>query len=130
MAATSFNLMINCLRNIMSKSTVNSDFVLEFFKLNVKRSTFSKVLMIASEVSLFSRFISVIISWLSLFSFFWYSSPTTSSFSTGFSFYLRNFLSSRGLFLTFYLKNRISLLRLSRSSAKRAWSSLTYLECC
>jgi hypothetical protein len=53
--------------NTITVSMILSNFDFHMFKLYKDGFTFSKVFMMAYDVSLFSRFISVIISWADLF---------------------------------------------------------------
>lgn len=101
-----------------------SNLYLHVLELNRREPTFSKVLTIAYEVSLFSLFISVIISWADLFSCFCTSSPIISSSYSGRIFSTRNFFSSWGFFFTFYFSPITSVIRLARSLLKTSCSLL------
>jgi hypothetical protein len=105
----------NGLRSESSVVLPNFDF--EVFELSGVEDTFSNVLTMASEVSLFSRLISVMISCADLFSCFWLSSPSMSSSSSGRILSTRNFLSSWGFFLTFSLNSATSAISAVRSFA-------------
>ena len=94
---------------------IGSNLYLHMFLLYFTIFTFSNVFTTAYEVYLFYLFISVIISWADLFSYFWFYSPCINSSSKGRILSTKNFLSSWGFFFTFSLRTATSWVKLVRS---------------